>query len=46
MVLGTVSVRVLPEKQNQKDIREREVDLLQGLRVGLPRLVENPQGRL
>lgn len=24
MVLGTVSVRVLPEKQNQKDIKERE----------------------
>lgn len=26
MVSGTVSVKVLPEKQNQKDIKERERD--------------------
>ena len=43
MVLNSVPVRVLPEKQNQQDIkereREREVDLLQGLHVELPRQV-------
>lgn len=34
------------ETKSERYSREREVDLLQGLRVGLPRLGENPQGRL